>query len=67
MKKVKFLDIPIGGLFISNNRLWVRTSREGATNKSKFGTCNFTIDPEDEYVEPVDFEEVEQYILKNKG
>lgn len=59
-KKIKFLDVSIGGPFYAHHRIWVRTSYDAAT---EFGStaggkhrscCNFTLDKKDEIVEEVD-------------
>lgn len=54
MDKVKFLDLSIGSTFKAHGKVWVRTDYAAATVLNEQNSCNFTIDAEDEYVEPVD-------------
>lgn len=58
-KRIEFKRVPIGGPFFAHGKMWTRTSYEAATKMTYSGrhesTCNFTLDPWDEYVEFVNY------------
>lgn len=66
-KKTKFLDLRIGDLFIAHGTVWVRTDYSVGTciSPNRSGSCNFTTDPEDEYVQAIDGQEAEKLLLKH--
>lgn len=60
--KTKFADLDIHALFIVKDCLWTKIT-DTAAKCPKYGCCNFTDDPNDEYVQAVSFEDVQELVL----
>jgi len=50
--KSKFTDVLIDDFFWARGHLWMKCSYTAAKCKH-YGVCNFTIDPEDKYVDEI--------------
>jgi hypothetical protein len=62
--KKRFSKAFIGELFVAHGCLWVKTARSVGTSipRTRYGSCNFDRDPEDEFVESIDGEKIEQLL-----